>query len=76
MTKDEAIFEMRYYNVSEEDIETILNNCHAKNILPQFLDDELEKLGYDRFFCFEYDDELDDGFMSAAKPSKKHQLMD
>ncbi|MFV0481925.1 MAG: hypothetical protein ACK5LP_08065 [Campylobacteraceae bacterium] len=76
MTRDEATFEMRYYNVSEDDIEAILNSCKQKNILPQFLDIELEKLGYDKFFYAEYEDGIDDGYAQSEKSSKKHIVAD
>lgn len=76
MTKDEAIFELRYNNVSEDDIEKIIDSCHVINISPQFLDDELEKLGYDRFFYFEYEDDFTSSVETVVKSSKKHNLKD
>ncbi|MDR2635767.1 MAG: hypothetical protein LBC08_02930, partial [Campylobacteraceae bacterium] len=60
MTREEAVLEMRFGSIAEEDIEAIIAKCKQKNILPQFLDDELEKLGYERFFRFEYEDDIDD----------------
>jgi hypothetical protein len=63
--------ELRFSNVTEEDIETIIANCRQKNILPQFLDDELEKLGYERFFRFEYDDDIDDGYQTTPQNKKR-----
>ncbi|MDR1007904.1 MAG: hypothetical protein LBL65_04985 [Campylobacteraceae bacterium] len=72
MTKEEAILEMRFSNVTEEDIEAIISKCIHKNVLPQFLDDELEKLGYERFFRFEYDDDIDDDYQIYSH-NKKHR---
>ncbi|MDR1614241.1 MAG: hypothetical protein LBS26_01590 [Campylobacteraceae bacterium] len=75
MTKEEAILEMRFSNVEEEDIEAIIAKCKHKNILPQFLDDELEKLGYERFFHFEYDEELgEESFLSPSSYNRKRNL--
>lgn len=76
MTREEATLEMRYNNVNEEDIEAILGSIKQKNIAPQHLDDELEKMGYERIFYFEYEDGVDDGFFYSTKSVKKHDLND
>jgi hypothetical protein len=75
MTRDEAILEMRFCGVSENDIDIIVNGCKQKNISPQYLDNELEKLGYERFFHFEYDDGIEDSYQ-APLHNKKHILDD
>ncbi|MDR1460941.1 MAG: hypothetical protein LBI78_04795 [Campylobacteraceae bacterium] len=75
MTKEEAILEMRFCGVSENDIDIIIEKCKQKTISPQYLDDELEKLGYERFFHFEYDDGIDDSYQTPSH-SKKHNLSD
>ncbi|MDR0579750.1 MAG: hypothetical protein LBG21_04025 [Campylobacteraceae bacterium] len=71
MTKDEAILEMRFCGVNENDINIIINGFKQKNISPQYLDNELEKLGYERLFHFEYDDDIDESYQSLSH-SKKH----
>lgn len=75
MTKEEAILEMRFCGVSEDDINIIINAYKQKNISPQYLDNELEKLGYERFFHFEYDDNINDDYQ-VSPPNKKHTLDD
>ncbi|MDR0407605.1 MAG: hypothetical protein LBH45_01620 [Campylobacteraceae bacterium] len=75
MTKEEAILEMRFCGVSEDDIDIVMEKCKQKNILPQRLDDELEKLGYERFFRFEYDENINDGYQTPPH-NKKHDLND
>jgi len=71
MTKDEAVLELRFCNVSEEDIAFIVDKCKHKNISPQFLDDELEKLDYERFFRFEYDEDFGAHDAYTASPANK-----
>ncbi|MDR1284586.1 MAG: hypothetical protein LBJ88_00090 [Campylobacteraceae bacterium] len=75
MTKEEAILEMRFCGVNESNIDIIIEKCKQKNILPQYLDNELEKLRYERFFHFEYDDNIDDGYQTPSH-NKKHSLSD
>ncbi|ACZ11375.1 hypothetical protein [Sulfurospirillum deleyianum] len=55
MTANEAVLEMRYSGIPEEDIEEILEICKKKGLTPQNLDGELEKKGFDKVFEFEYD---------------------
>ncbi|MBN1840176.1 MAG: hypothetical protein JW802_09075 [Campylobacterales bacterium] len=55
MTANEAVLEMRYGGIPEEDIEEILDVCKKKGLTPQNLDSELEKKGFDKVFEFEYD---------------------
>lgn len=76
MTKDEAVFELRYNGVSEEDIDKIIDNCSFNNLSPQYLDSELEKLGYDKFFYLEYEDDFSNSGESSAKQGKKQNLKD
>jgi hypothetical protein len=75
MTKEEAILEMRFCGVDENDIDAIIAACKQKKVSPQFLDNELEKLGYERFFHFEYDDIVDDSYQFSLH-NKKHTLDD
>ncbi len=55
MTANEAVLEMRYSGIPEEDIEEILEVCKKKGLTPQNIDEELEKKGLDKVFEFEYD---------------------
>ncbi len=55
MTANEAVLEMRYSGIPEEDIEAILDACKKKGITPQNIDQELEKRGLDKVFEFDYD---------------------
>ena len=55
MTANEAVLEMRYGGISEEDIEEILEVCKKRGLTPQNIDQELEKKGLDKIFEFEYD---------------------
>ncbi|MDD3324938.1 MAG: hypothetical protein PHN38_07450 [Sulfurospirillaceae bacterium] len=56
MTLNEAMTEMRYSGVEEEDIEAVIETCKKKGITPQNLDKELQSRGYDAVFSFEYDE--------------------
>ncbi|MDD2383106.1 MAG: hypothetical protein PHN18_02850 [Sulfurospirillaceae bacterium] len=56
MTIHEAIVEMRYGGIPEEDIEDILEICKKKGISPQNIDAELEARGFDKVFVYEYDE--------------------
>lgn len=56
MTVHEAIVEMRYGGIPEEDIEDIMEICKKKGVSPQNIDKELEARGFDKVFSFEYDD--------------------
>ena len=75
MTVNEAILEMRYSGISEEDIEAIIEVCKVRGIKPQIIDQELEKRGLEKVFELEYDASeswLDTtGGASAHKPSGK-----
>ena len=55
MTVHEAIVEMRYSGIPEEDIEDIMEICKKKGISPQNIDKELEARGFDKVFSFEYE---------------------
>ncbi len=55
MTVNEAILEMRYSGVLEEDIEAIIEVCKTKGLKPQIIDQELEKRGLEKVFELEYD---------------------
>ncbi len=55
MTVNEAVLEMRYSGIPEEDIEEILEICKKKGLSPQNIDKELESRGLDKVFEFEYD---------------------
>jgi len=55
MTVNEAVLEMRYSGIPEEDIEEILEICKKKGLSPQNIDTELEVKGLDKVFEFEYD---------------------
>lgn len=70
MTANEAVLEMRYSGIPEEDIEEILEVCKKKGITPQNIDQELEKRGLDKVFEFEYD-ASESWFDQSAAPSHK-----
>ncbi len=55
MTVHEAIVEMRYGGIPEEDIEDIMEICKKKGVSPQNIDKELESRGFDKVFSFEYE---------------------
>jgi len=55
MTANEAVLEMRYSGIPEDDIEVILEVCKKIGLTPQNIDEELEKRGLDKVFEFEYD---------------------
>lgn len=55
------IFELRANNVSEEDIETIIEKVKNR-LTEENLDIELQKLGYDKIFTVDYDDYFDDDY--------------
>jgi len=55
MTTNEAILEMRYSGIPEEDIEAIMEICAKRGLKPQILDQELEARGLDKVFELEYD---------------------
>ena len=55
MTANEAVMEMRYNGIAEEDIEAIMEVCKKKGITPQNIDKELEARGLDKVFELEYD---------------------
>ncbi len=56
MTVNEAVLEMRYGGIPEEDIEEIMEICKKKGLSPQNIDKELEARGLDKVFIFEYDE--------------------
>lgn len=56
MTVNEAVLEMRYSGIPEEDIEDIMEICKKKGLSPQNIDIELEARGFDKVFSFEYDE--------------------
>lgn len=75
MTVNEAILEMRYGGIPEEDIEEIMEICKKKGVSPQNIDIELEARGFDKVFSFEYD-EYESWYegqsqMAAKVPSKE-----
>ena len=55
MTVHEAIVEMRYGGIPEEDIEDIMEICKKKGVSPQNIDKELEARGFDKVFSLEYE---------------------
>ncbi len=55
MTANEAILEMRYSGIPEEDIEAIMEVCSKRGLKPQILDQELEARGLEKVFELEYD---------------------
>ena len=55
MTVNEAILEMRYSGIPEEDIEAIIEVCKTKGLKPQVIDKELERRGLEKVFELEYD---------------------
>ena len=55
MTANEAILEMRYSGIPEEDIEAIMEVCTKRGLKPQILDQELESRGLEKVFELEYD---------------------
>lgn len=77
MTVNEAVLEMRYSGIPEEDIEEILEVCKKRGITPQNIDQELEKRGLDKVFEFEYDASeswYDQGANSSHKAPAKQGL--
>ena len=75
MTANEAILEMRYSGIPEEDIEDIIEICKTRGLKPQIIDQELEKRGLEKVFELEYDasESWFDGGASASahKPANK-----
>lgn len=56
---DSIIYELRANNVSEKDIETIIEK--VKNRISEVnVDIELQKLGYDKIFTVDYDEQYYD----------------
>ncbi len=55
MTINEAVLEMRYSGILEEDIEAIIEVCKTRGLKPQIIDQELEKRGLEKVFELEYD---------------------
>ena len=55
MTANEAILEMRYSGIPEEDIEAIMEVCTKRGLKPQILDQELEARWLEKVFELEYD---------------------
>lgn len=55
MTANEAVLEMRYNGIPEEDIEAILEICKKKGLTPQNIDRELASRGLEKVFELEYD---------------------
>lgn len=55
MTANEAVLEMRYSGIPEEDIEAILEMCKKRGLSPQNIDKELEARGLEKVFELEYD---------------------
>lgn len=78
MTANEAILEMRYSGIPEEDIEAIMEVCTKRGLKPQILDQELEARGLEKVFELEYDASeswFDGGVSSPAhKPASKSGL--
>lgn len=71
MTVNEAMVEMRFSGVPEEDIEAIMAVCSTKGLTPQRIDRELEKRGLEKVFALEYDASeswYDGGSSAPAKP--------
>lgn len=75
MTVNEAILEMRYGGIPEEDIEDIMEICAKKGLSPQIIDKELDARGLDKVFEFEYDASGNwyegRSVASASKPASK-----
>jgi hypothetical protein len=75
MTANEAILEMRYSGIPEEDIEAIMEVCTKRGLKPQILDQELEARGLEKVFELEYDASqswFDGGATAPAhKPANK-----
>ena len=78
MTANEAILEMRYSGIPEEDIEAIMEVCTKRGLKPQILDQELEARGLEKVFELEYDasESWFDGGVSSPthKPAGKSGL--
>ena len=70
MTVNEAVLEMRYDGIPEEDIDEIMEICKKKGLSPQNIDIELESRGFDRVFSFEYD-EYESWYEGQSQPSQK-----
>ena len=70
MTVNEAVLEMRYSGIPEEDIEDIMEICKKKGLSPQNIDIELEARGFDKVFSFEYD-EYESWYEGQSQPSHK-----
>lgn len=75
MTVNEAVLEMRYSGIAEEDIEAIIEVCKTRGLKPQIIDNELEKRGLEKVFELEYDASqswFDGGISTSAhKPATK-----
>lgn len=56
MTIKDIEYEMRANGVYQEDIKIILENSKKYKMNPQYIDNELVKLGYDKIFTIDYDD--------------------
>ena len=73
MTVNEAVLEMRYNGIPEEDIEEILEICKKKGLIPQTIDQELEARGLDKVFEFEYD-ASESWFERGASATPAHKV--
>ncbi|MDX1808699.1 MAG: hypothetical protein R3331_04105 [Sulfurospirillaceae bacterium] len=77
MTFKDVVNEMRANGVAEEDIKTILEQSKKSRYNPKLIDEELEKMGYEKIFTIDYDDNYDDDddiddFPSSQKIFRKH----
>lgn len=69
MTINEAVLEMRYDGIPEEDIEDIMEICKKKGLSPQNIDIELAARGLEKVFSFEYEG----WYEGQAQPEPAHK---
>jgi len=74
MTVNEAVLEMRYSGIPEEDIEAILEICKKTGLSPQNIDKELEKRSLDKVFELEYD-ASESWFERGASAAPSHKAV-
>jgi hypothetical protein len=78
MTFKDVVNEMRANGVEEEDIKTIVEQAKKSRFNPKLVDDALVKLGYEKIFTIDYDDNYDDedddadDFPSSQKIYRRH----
>lgn len=78
MTFKDVVNEMRANGVEEEDIKTIVEQSKKSRFNPKLVDDALVKMGYEKIFTIDYEDNYDDDddeaddFPSSQKIYRRH----